>query len=210
LVINRLIKYLLAYDLILSFALGLLVPFLSVFVIQDIHGGNIKVAGLSFTVYWLVRVITVTPLARFMDSHDGERDEYFFTIAGSFMLSTLMLFFIWADKAWHIYLIQGLIGASNSMAVPGWRILFTDHLDKGKVGLEWSFDDIVIGISTAVSAYLGAIIVDDYGFKTLFVIISILGYIGTLMLIPTWKSIRKKPKHKRKRTLIAKDPFPSG
>jgi len=30
------------------------------------------------------------------------------------------------------------------------------------------------------------------------------------MLIPTWKSIRKKPKHKRKRTLIAKDPFPSG
>ena len=197
--ISKVVKNLLVYDFTFSFALGLLIPFLSVFVLQDIEGGTLKVAGLSFTIYWIARVLTTTPLSRFMDRTDGERDEYFFLIAGTVLVSTLILFLILATKPWHLYAVQALIGVSNSMAVPGWRILFTDHLDKGKVGLEWSFDDVAIGLSTAFSAYLGAIIADNYGFKTLFVLISILGYTSAIIIIPAWDGIKKIPPQNKDR-----------
>ncbi|MDP3954569.1 MAG: MFS transporter [bacterium] len=182
------------YDFVFGFALGLLMPFLSVFVLQDIEGGTLKVAGLAFTAYWVARLVTTIPFSRFMDRTDGERDEFYFMVIGTALVATLILFYIWASKPWHIYLIQALIGIANSMAVPGWRILFTDHLDKGKVGLEWSFDDVVIGLATAASAYLGGVIAEKYGFDTLFIVISILSYLGAIILIPAWKNIKKKPK----------------
>lgn len=196
--INRVVKSLVAYDFIASFALGLLIPIFSVFVIRNIDGGTLTVAGLAFSFYWIARVLTVTPLSHFLDRTDGERDEYYFMIIGTILLSTSVLFFIWARLPWHIYLIQAVLGVSNSMAVPGWRILFTDHIDKGKVGLEWSFDDVSIGLSTAISAYVGALLADKFGFRIVFIILATLGYASTLFLIPIRNKISHKPRHKDK------------
>ena len=192
--ISRVIKRLVASDFLLNFAFGLLAPIFAVFILENIEGSSLKAIGLASTFYWVARVVTTTPISRFMDRTDGERDEYFFMVFGSIAMSTLILFFIWADQVWHVYLIQLLLGLANSMAVPGWRILFTDHLDRGRVGIEWSFEDIAIGTSVAISAYLGAVIADAFGFKTVFILLAAMGYAGVGVLIPMWKNIKKEPK----------------
>lgn len=141
-----------------------------------------RVIGLATACYWIVRTATTVPLSRFMDRTDGERDEFYFVIAGTFIMSSLPLFYLFVSLPWHIYLIQAVLGLVNSMAVPGWRILFTDHLDHGKTGFEWSLEDIAIGISVGASAYLGSILADKFGFQIVFILLAALGYVSTAIL----------------------------
>ena len=196
--ISKIIKNLVISDFVLNFAFGLMAPIFAVFVIENIQGSDLKVIGLAASFYWISRVLTTVPFSRFMDRTDGERDEYFFMICGSFCMSTLMLFYIWANQPWHVYVIQIFFGIFNSMAVPGLRILFTDHIDKGKIGVEWSFEDIAIGASTAISAYLGAVIAEAFGFRMVFIILTLTGYVGTGILIPIWNNIQKTKKGKNR------------
>jgi MFS family permease len=180
--VNRVIRYLVISDFVLNFAFGLLAPIFAVFVLKNIQNSSLKVVGLATTFYWITRTASTVPLSRFMDKTDGERDEFYFIIAGSFIMSSVPLFYLFASQPWHVYLIQLILGLANSMAVPAWRILFTDHIDRGRTGFEWSLEDIAIGTSVAVSAYLGSWIADKFGFGIVFVLLAILGYIATLIL----------------------------
>ncbi|MEK7615826.1 MAG: MFS transporter [Patescibacteria group bacterium] len=182
--INRVIRYLIAYDFVLNFAFGLLSPIFAIFVLQRIAGDNIRVVGTAISIYWLARILSTTPLSRFMDKTDGERDEFYFTIIGTIITSTVPILLIFADVPWHLYLIQFIHGLSNSMAVPGWRILFTDHIDKDKVGYEWSVEDIAIGIAVGSSGYLGALLADKFGFETVLILLAGLGYMAAILLVP--------------------------
>ena len=182
--INRVIRYLIAYDFVLNFAFGLLAPIFAVFVLRNVDGANLKVIGTATSIYWIARVLSTTPISRFMDKTDGERDEFYFTIAGTVLISTVPILLIFAKVPWHLYLIQFIYGLSNSMAVPGWRILFTDHLDKGATGYEWSLEDIAIGVAVGASAYLGSLLAEAFGFATVLVLLAGLGYCSALLLIP--------------------------
>ncbi len=181
--VNKAIRKLVYYDFITNFAFGLLSPILAVFVLNNIAGGTLKTVGLATTFYWLARVTTTVPLGRFMDKTDGERDEFYFAVVGSFIMSSVPLFYLLADQPWHMYLIQFLLGLANSMAVPAWRILFADHLDKGMHAFEWSLDDVGIGIAVGASAYIGSALVERFGFHFVFILLSMLGYCGTIMMM---------------------------
>ncbi|MBI2062933.1 MAG: MFS transporter [Candidatus Yanofskybacteria bacterium] len=180
--VNRVIRHLVISDFFINFAFGLLAPIFAVFVLNNIEGGSLRVIGLATACYWIVRTATTVPLSRFMDRTDGERDEFYFVVAGTFIMSSLPLFYIFVSLPWHIYLIQAVLGLVNSMAVPGWRILFTDHIDRGKTGFEWSLEDIAIGISVGSSAYLGSILADKFGFKVVFILLAAMGYVSTIIL----------------------------
>jgi MFS family permease len=182
--VNRVIRTLVTSDFILNFAFGLLAPIFAVFVLKNVEGSTLRVIGTSATFYWLARVVSTVPLSKLMDKTDGERDEYYFVIAGSFIISTIPLFFLLISEAWHLYLIQFIHGLANSMTVPSWRILFTDHLDRGRTGYEWSLEDIAIGTSTAASAYVGSVIAEKFGFEIVLILLSILSFIATMFLIP--------------------------
>lgn len=182
--INRVIRYLVAYDFVLNFAFGLLAPIFAVYILQTIPGSSLKVVGTATAFYWLARIISTVPLSRFMDRTDGERDEFYFVIIGTAIVATMPLLLIFARHPWHIYLIQFIHGLANSMAVPGWRILFTDHIDRGATGYEWSMDDIGVGIAVGASGYLGSLLADNFGFIPVLILLSGLGYVSAVLLIP--------------------------
>lgn len=192
--LNKFIRQLLYYDFVIQFSFGLMAPLLGVFVLNNISGADLEVVGTAVSVYWIARVLFSVPLSRFMDRFDGERDEYYFLLAGTFISSTIPLFYLFVSEPWHIYLLQFIFGFSNSMLVPAWRILFTDHLDKGRVGFEWSLNDVFVGMSIAVSGYFGAIIAQNLGFNFLFVFIAICGYVSTLLIMPLYRDVLSRPK----------------
>lgn len=180
--INKTIRTLIVSDFFLFFSMGLLAPIFAVFILHDI-ANKIEVIGYAVSIYWIVRVVTVVPFSHLMDKMKGEMDEYYFMIAGTFIISCVPLFYIFSNEPWHIYLLQIISGLANSMAVPAWRILFTNHIDSRIIGFEWSLEDVGVGIATASSASLGAFIADKYGFNALFIIIFIFGLIGTSILL---------------------------
>lgn len=186
--VNRVIRHLVLSDFFLNFAFGLLAPIFAVFVLQNIEGSSLKVIGLATAFYWISRTATTVPLSRFMDKTNGERDEYYFMIVGSFMMASMPLFYLLVKLPWHIYLIQLIMGFANSMAIPAWRILFTDHIDHGRTGYEWSLEDVAIGTAVGASAYLGSVIAEKFGFEIVFILLAVLGYLATaIFLIPLKK-----------------------
>lgn len=180
---------LLAYDFLLQFAFGLLSPIFAVFVLKALPGSSLKVIGTATACYWIARVLTTVPLSRFMDRTDGEKDEYYFLLTGSLVISIVPLLYLMMKMPWHLYLIQLLYGVANSMAVPGWRILFTDHLDKGSTGYEWSLDDIAVGVSIGASAYIGARLAETFGYGMVLGTLSLLSFSATALLF----SLRHEP-----------------
>lgn len=180
--INKMIRALIISDFFVFFSVGLLAPIFAVFILNNIEN-KIEVIGYAVSIYWLTRVITVIPFSRLMDKMTGEVDEYYFMIIGTLIFSCIPLFYIFSTQAWHIYLLQIISGLANSMAVPAWRILFTNNVDGRIVGFEWSLEDVGVGVATALSATLGAFIANRFGFNTLFIVISIFGLTGTLILL---------------------------
>lgn len=189
LAINRIVGILIFSDFMLFFGFGLMAPIFAIFIQNKIEGGSLEVIGLATTIYWLVRALTAVPLSRFMDKTDGEKDEFYFMLVGSLILSVVPFFYIIASQPWHIYLLEAIYGLSHSMAVPAWRIIFTNHLDKGKTGFEWSVEDVAVGVAIAFSAYIGARVADRYGFDALFFIVGLLGLAGTFILLPLYKNM---------------------
>lgn len=187
--INQIIRTLIISDFFLFFALGLLTPIFAVFILNNI-ANKIEVIGYAVAIYWLTRVITVMPLSHLMDKMKGEMDEYLFMIIGTFAVTCVPLFYIISSQPWHIYLLQIISGLANSLAVPAWRILFTNHIDSRIVGLEWSLEDVGVGLATAASAAIGAFIANEFGFNTLFVLIFLCGLIGTSILLPLTQTKR--------------------
>ncbi len=180
--INKTIRALIVSDFFLFFSMGLLAPIYAVFILNNVEN-KIEVIGYAVSIYWIVRVITVVPVSHLMDKMKGEIDEYYFMIFGTFITACVPLFYIFSDAPWHIYLLQVVNGLANSMAVPAWRILFTNHIDSRIIGLEWSLEDVGVGVATATSATLGAFIANKYGFNVLFVLITVFGIIGTSILL---------------------------
>lgn len=187
LAINKVVGILIFSDFILFFGFGLFSPIFAVFINKQISGGDLKVIGLATTLYWIVRALTVIPLSRYMDKTDGERDEFNFMFTGSLILSIVPFFYIFASLPWHIYALQVIYGITHSMAVPAWRIIFTNHLDKGRTGFEWSVEDVGVGLAIAGSAYIGSFIADKFGFDTVFIVAGILGLIGSFILLPLYR-----------------------
>lgn len=181
--VNRIIRALIISDFFLFFSAGLLAPIFAIFITQNIEN-KIEVIGYAVSIYWMTRVITVIPFSRLMDKLKGEADEYYFMLIGTFITTCVPLFYIVAYEPWHIYILQGIIALANSMAVPAWRILFTNHIDSRVIGFEWSLEDVGVGAATALSASVGAFVADRYGFNLLFILIFIFGVIGTLILLP--------------------------
>ena len=118
-----------------------------------------------------------------MDKIKGQRDEYYFMVTGTFLIAIIPLFYTISSHPWHIYLLQMFNGLAHSMAVPAWRIIFTHHIDKKIVGFEWSLEDVGVGIATASSAAIGAIVADKFGFNMLFGMITFFGIISAVILL---------------------------
>ncbi len=180
--INAIIRTLIISDFFLFFATGLLTPIYAVFIIENI-GADLTIIGYAVTCYWLTRVVMVIPFSWLMDRMKGETDEYFFMTIGTFLISLVALLYTLSSLPWHIYVLQVLNGLAHAMAVPAWRIMFTNHIDRHIVGFEWSLEDVGVGIATAASATIGALVVSTFGFNTLFVMIFFFGTISALILL---------------------------
>ncbi len=180
--INKVIKILVSSDVVLYFALGLFSPIFAIYVIERIEGGTIAAVGIAATMYWVARILTTVPLSRFMDKTDGEKDELYFMVVGTLITGVIFITYTFATKIWHVYALQFIFGIANSMIVPAWRIVFTNHLDRGRTGYYWSIEDIGVGVSIAISAFLGAIIAEKFGFNVVLYVVGGLSFVAAVVL----------------------------
>ncbi len=181
--INKIIKVLMLSDFIIISAFGFVAPIFAIFLTDKIQGGTIETVGYAAAIYWVAAVLTRLPIARRVDKTKSEKDDFYFMIFGSILIAVVPFLWIFSAKIWHIYFIQALYGLGYSLRMPGWFGMFTRHIDKGHEGYEWSFDSLVSGVGSGITAALGGIMAARMGFNALFIVIGALSIIGSAVLI---------------------------
>ena len=195
LTVNRVIRFLLLSDLIFWTGWGLVSPILAIYVVRQIQGGNELTVGISTSIYWILLSVLRVPLGIYLDGQNSEKTDYFFMTAGLFAASIVSFGFIFATQAWHLYLLQALHALAMVANFSGWSALFTRHIDKGREATEWGLDATSVGLGTGISAIAGGWGVARFGFGTVFVVVGILGLLGSIMLLFIRKEMEKTIGH---------------
>lgn len=192
--INKVIKVLIFSDFVLFSAWGLISPILAIFIVEKIKGGDARVAGTAIGIYWLLKSLIQIPIGRYLDKTSGEKDDYYFLISGTFLASLSPLGYIFSSLPFHIYFLQSIQAVGMAMAIPAWGGIFVRHIDKGKEALSWGMESSAIGIGSGIAGILGGLIAKIFGFLPVFILVSVLGIISSLLLFLIAKEILPKEK----------------
>ncbi|MBU0998604.1 MFS transporter [Patescibacteria group bacterium] len=188
---NTKVKLLTLLDVFSLYGINLLSPIFSVFVIEKIDNGNLKIVGIALAINLLVGQLFSLVMARYFDKTKGNADEYKYLFFGYAVISFLPIFYIWATSIWHIYLLQFIGGIMVAISYPAWRGLYSRNIDRGKEAFEWSFNASANGLKAATAAILSGYIADTFGFNYVFMIAPVMGIIGIIALIKIRKYFLK-------------------
>lgn len=194
-ILNRIIKYLTISDFAILTGFSFVAPIFAVFVLQNIEGGSLETAGFAISIQVFAKVLLEYPIARYLDKRRGDLDEFYFMVMGSVAISIIPLLYLSIKTSDQLYLVQFIYGIAAAMAYPAWMSLFTRHAEKEREGSQWAFYATIIGIGTAISAALGGVIGEKYGFPMVFWIVFAMSVIGTVSLIGIYEPLRIRHEH---------------
>lgn len=192
---NKIVKFLLLSDLIFWSGWGLISPIFAIFVVERIQGGDGFVVGISTAIYAAISSFLRVPMGLFLDNQPSEKTDHLFATAGLVIVSCVSFCFLFASVPWHVYILQAIQAVGMSMNLSGWSAMFTRHIDKGREATEWGISATSVGIGAAVSAIVGGWIVTHYGFKSIFILVGILGLIGAATLWAVRKELGRSSGH---------------
>ena len=186
--VNKVVRVLVLGDIMFFSAYGLIGPIFAVFVTNQIAGATIATAGFAATINLLVRALLQMPIARYIDRHKGEKDDFKFMVAGSTLISIVPFAYLFVTTPLHLYLAQVVLGIGGALANPGWYAIFTRHIDKGKEGTEWTLENVGVGLAAAGTAAIGGILAQYFGFNNLFLIVGIVSLLGLVIQISLYST----------------------
>ncbi len=187
---NKVVKYLILSDLIFYTGWGLVSPIFAIFIINNIQGGTILIAGIASSIYLVLKSILRVPFGVFLDKHKGEKDDYFFLVFGLLIAALVPFGYIFSRLPWHLYSLQAIYAIAMAMSLSGWSAIFTRHIDKGKEATEWGFESACYGVGMGIAAAVGGLAVTKFGFNPVFIAVGILGLIGVAFLLGIRNNIK--------------------
>ncbi len=193
--VNKIIRVLVLGDIMFFSAFGLINPIFAVFITNQIAGATIATVGFAATISLLVRALLQMPIARYIDRHKGEKDDFMFMVAGSTLISIVPFAYFFVSTPLHLYLAQIILGIGGALANPGWYAIFTRHIDKNKEGTEWTLENVGIGLAAAGTAAVGGLLAQNFGFHNLFLIVGIVSFLGLVIQISLYSTVIELDHH---------------
>lgn len=209
--INRAIQVMLFYLFFVVLSTALFGPIFAVFITKSITGATLRTVGFAVALYGIAKSVLQIPMARFLDKHKGEKDDFYTLMVGASVAVVYPLGLIFISEAWHLYALEILIGLGDALLMAAYYSLFARHIDKGAEGFEWSLFSVGgLTISSSIGIAIGGIIADMFGFRFLFGISAIINFIVLFVLfylyplldgarpvaIPPFSPIPKNPTNK--------------
>lgn len=193
--INRLIKTLILSDFLIISGWELLGPIFAIFLLKNIEGGNVKVAGFAAAVYWISKSLIQPFIGKYLDKNHGEKDDFWFMFFGLMIAAFVPLGFIFARYPWHIYGLQLFHALGMACTVPSWSAIFTRHIDKGQEAFEWSMYSTSIGFGAGIAGAVGGFLASVFGFEIIFIGASLLTFFSAFCLLVIRNQVTPKDRH---------------
>jgi len=188
---NPVVRFLTISDILIMGGFALIGPIFAVFITDQIAGASIEVVGIAEGIFLTVRSLMQIPFGRLIDKIKGEKDDFWFMVVGSLLLALIPIFYIFCDTPAKLYAVQFLYGFVSAATLPTWLAIFTRHIDKDREGYEWGIYQTAAGLSAAACASLGGFLAQEYGFRSLFVLVSVLNFAGAIFLLGIYRHMKK-------------------
>ena len=195
--VNGAVKTLVFISAMVNMADGFLSPIFALFITQRIVGGSVATVGFAVATYWLVKSVIQLPIARFLDMTDGERDDYLAMIIGGVLFVVTPLLYLIVSKPLELYAVQALQALAGSLYVVPWNSIFTRHVDKFRIGFEWSLNSSALGFGIMATSALGGFLGDRFGFDLVIVLVSLLNAVGVVGMFVLGRYIKARTRVER-------------
>ncbi len=200
---NRTLKLLMFSDIFVITGFGLIEPILAIFVKDNLQGGSIFAAGIASTLFLLTKSAIQLPFSKYVDEH---KDKIRWLIAGVFCMAMVPFLYMSAESINLIYLAQIIYGIGSGLAFPTWLGLWSTHLDKNHESFEWTIYSTTTSVGTALTAGIGALVAQLFGFNFTFILVGAMSLIGCFVLFGLEKAhhhkkIRPDLYHKKRKTI---------
>jgi MFS family permease len=181
--VSPVLRFFIIADLMFFSGWGIVNPIFSIFVIEKIPGATLATVGIGAAVYWIVKSVIQIPVSRYLDQHEGELDD-FMALSASFVLGgfVMLVFLLVHSIAWF-YCAVFLQGLAFGLYTPSWNALFSRHLDQKHTAYDWALDSTSVGVAAGITGLFGGLLSNFFGFNIVFIIASLLSFVGALMLL---------------------------
>ena len=176
-------------DVIACSAFGLFTPIFAIFIADRITGGDIKVIGFATAILWILSSSLQIPIGRFLDKTKGEKNALYFLVIGGIIATIAPFGWIFSTLPWHIYVVQAILAIGLAMVFPSWCAIFTRNIDKGKEASEWALEGAFVGVGVGIAGAIGGILVSQFGFNLVLIIVGIISLFGSLFPLLIYKDL---------------------
>jgi MFS family permease len=191
--VGRVVKYFIISDFFLLAGWGLIDPIFSVFIIQRVVGGTLMTVGIAAAIYWIIRSVAQIPIAEFLDRIPGEHDDFMALVGGLLLVGISAIAMCWVTRVWELYVVHALQAIAFALYYASWPTIYSRHLDKDAISLDWSLDSSVAGVGAGITGFLGGVIAETLGYNVVFVGAGIMAFIAAFVLIAVPDLILPKP-----------------
>lgn len=191
--VNRIIKYFILSDLFFLGGWSLINPLFAVFVINNIPGATLFSVGALAAVYWVTKALVQMPVSIALDKREGEKDDFYSLIFALVLAGFTAMLFTLAKSLTTIFIVHFIHAIALGFYTPSWSAIFSRHLDKEKCAFDWSLDSTTIGLASGAAGIIGGAIANAFGFNAVFVMVSLMSFIGALVLLTVPNLVFPKP-----------------
>lgn len=166
-------------------AQGMLGPLLAVFTEQI--GGNTLDISWAVATFLTIKGVLELAIGKLSEHHAKEKILVF-----GFGLNAILTFcYAFVQTPFQLFLLQAGLGAAVAMINPMWNALYAKYEEKGRDGYDWGLaageGEILMGIAILI----GGLIVSNFSFTVLFVIMGSIHVIATLYLTRIFRHTRR-------------------
>ena len=172
---RRGLKIILVTNSLILLAGTLLGPIYAIFV-EEI-GGDILTVGYSFAVFSIVAGVVVLLIGKL---EDRLKKKGPIIVIGYLVMALGFYGYLFVKNPIHLFVVQGIIGLGEALYIPALIATYDKLVEEKNAAFQWGAWEGIYYIIAGVAAFLGAWIVNDFGFTPLFILMGSLCVISAL------------------------------
>lgn len=170
---NKALRTLFLYNGLFVGAATMLGPLYAIYVVKFVDG--VTAVSISWAAFLVSTSIFTYIVSR---KGDGIKEKEYLLLAGYIVRILSWILLIFVHNLTSLVLVQILLGFGESLGTPSFNALFADHLDKNKHIKEYSNWSLIANLTSAAGILAGGAIVNNFGFKALFLFMSALSLVA--------------------------------
>lgn len=175
---NKALKTLFVFNGLFVLAGSLLGPLYAIFV------GNITKGIFPITLSWSIFLVSTTVFTVLVAKNgDKIQEKEYLLVIGYAIRAVVWFSYIFIQNFFVLLLAQLLLGLGEAVGTPAFDVIFAEHLDKGKHIFEYSEWKVITNVVLAIGTFTGGMIAEKFGFKPLFLFMSVLAVISCVGIL---------------------------